>query len=560
MTHSDIPGSERRVGDSRQKTILLAGVLLLTTLLLYAPVAHHEFLDYDDSQYVTKNVHVRTGLNLRNVAWAFTSFDAANWHPLTWVSHMLDCQLFDLNPGAHHLVNVVLHAANVMLLFLLLQQATRAAWRSFLVAALFAVHPLNVETVAWVAQRKSLLSALFSLFTIAAYGWYVRRPDSKKYLAVCVLFSLALLSKPMAVTLPLVLLLLDYWPLNRYETFSFRRRWAHLFVEKLPLLLMGAASAFLTVVAQHSGGAVAELAILPLPVRLENAVVSYVAYIGKTFWPARLAVFYPHPEHFLPWAEVVAAAGFLVGFTALVLHFRRSRYLLMGWFLFLITLVPVIGVVQVGRQAMADRYAYIPCIGLFIIMAWGVSEIAEAVPLARVIPAVASLCLIVAFTLASSHSLQYWQDGVRLFMRANALAPRSDPIIEEALADALGFAGRVDEALQHYRAACADLPTYDLCHYNIAEILFIRHQPREAIEECRLAISFTDDKDVVLTCLIHSGKALLELGEYDAAEKELESALKIDPNNQTALLLQQRNSYQRNISNRRALALAPSKQ
>ncbi|MGD0508289.1 MAG: tetratricopeptide repeat protein [Terriglobales bacterium] len=558
MTLSNL-ASEQWVGDSRQKTILLGAVLVLTTLLLYAPVAHHEFLDYDDSQYVTKNVHVRSGLNFGNVAWAFTSFDAANWHPLTWLSHMADCQLFGLNPGAHHLVNVVLHAGNVLLLFLLLQQGTRAVWRSFLVAALFGVHPLNVETVAWVAQRKSLLSTLFSLLMIAAYGWYVRRPDWKKYLAVCAALLLALLSKPMAVSLPFVLLLLDYWPLNRYEDLPFRRKWARLWLEKVPMLLMSAASASLTIAAQRSGGAVAELAILPLPVRLENAVVSYVAYIGKTFWPANLAVFYPHPEHLLPWPKVGAAAVVLGGVTALVLHFRRARYVATGWFLFLVALAPVIGVVQVGRQAMADRYAYIPCIGLFIIISWGLSEIAEAISLPRVVPAITSLCLVVAFVFTSRHDLQYWQNGVQLFMRARAVAPRPDAIIEEALADALGFAGRVDEALEHYRASCTALPTYDLCHYNIAEILFIRHQPHEAIEECRLAESFTDNRDVVFTCSIHSGKALLELGKYDAAEKELEMALKINPTNQTALLLRQRNSYQRSISNGQALALAPSK-
>jgi len=370
---------------------------------------------------------------------------------------------------------------------------------------------------------------------------------------------LALLSKPMAVSLPFVLLLLDYWPLNRYEDLPFRRKWARLWLEKVPMLLMSAASASLTIAAQRSGGAVAELAILPLPVRLENAVVSYVAYIGKTFWPANLAVFYPHPEHLLPWPKVGAAAVVLGGVTALVLHFRRARYVATGWFLFLVALAPVIGVVQVGRQAMADRYAYIPCIGLFIIISWGLSEIAEAISLPRVVPAITSLCLVVAFVFTSRHDLQYWQNGVQLFMRARAVAPRPDAIIEEALADALGFAGRVDEALEHYRASCTALPTYDLCHYNIAEILFIRHQPHEAIEECRLAESFTDNRDVVFTCSIHSGKALLELGKYDAAEKELEMALKINPTNQTALLLRQRNSYQRSISNGQALALAPSK-
>src|SRR5271167_1486341 len=250
------PPFERWIDDLRQKPILLGALLVLATLLLYGSVTHHEFLTFDDDVYVTKNIHVSTGLNLDNVIWAFTSFYAANWHPLTWISHMADCQLFGLNSGPHHFVNVVLHAVNVLLLFLLLQRATGAVWRSFLVAGLFAVHPLNVETVAWVAQRKSLVCTLFSLVTVAAYGWYVRRPDWKKYLAVVAAFELALMSKPMAVSLPLVLLLLDYWPLDRYQDLPFRRQWVRLSMEKLPLLLMSAASSAVTMVAQRSGGAV----------------------------------------------------------------------------------------------------------------------------------------------------------------------------------------------------------------------------------------------------------------------------------------------------------------
>ena len=285
------------IDNLRQKPILLGALLVLATLLLYGPVTHHEFLTLDDRPYVTKNIHVSTGLNLGNVAWAFTSFHASNWHPLTWLSHMADCQLFGLSSGPHHFINVVLHAVNALLLFWLLQTATGAVWRSFLVAALFAVHPLNVETVAWVAQRKSLLCTFFSLLMIAAYGWYVRGPDWKKYLVVGAGFALALLSKPMAVSLPLVLLLLDYWPLERYEDLPFRRKWVRLSLEKLPLLLLSAASSAVTTVAQRFGGAVADASVLPLSVRLENAIVCYVAYLGKTVWPAKLAVFYPHPWH-----------------------------------------------------------------------------------------------------------------------------------------------------------------------------------------------------------------------------------------------------------------------
>ncbi|MGD0470680.1 MAG: tetratricopeptide repeat protein [Terriglobales bacterium] len=550
-THASASPFERLTGDLRQKPILLGALLVLATLLLYGSVTHHEFLDYlDDDAYVTKNVHVSTGLNLGNVVWAFTSFHSWNWHPLTWISHMADCQLFGLNSGPHHFVNVVLHAVNVLLLFLLLQKATGAVWRSFLVAALFAVHPLNVETVAWVAQRKSLLCTLFSLLTIAAYGWYVRRPNWKKYLVVIVAFSLALMSKPMAVSLPLVLLLLDYWPLERYEELPFRRKWVRLSMEKLPLLLMSAASSAVTMVAQRSGGAVVDTSVLPLSLRLGNAVVSYVAYIGKTFWPAKLAVFYPHPWHSLLWPDVIAAAVVLVAITMAVLYFHRARYLAMGWFLFVVTLIPVIGIVQVGSQAMADRYAYIPCIGLFIIIAWGLSDVVTAAALPRVVPAVAALCLILAFAAATSRYLQYWQSDVKLWTQARMVAGRPNYMIEESLADAMLYVGRYDEAFQHYREACVLQPNDALCHYNMAEILFNRHQLQDALEQYQLAGDLTDRKDVALSCLIHSGEILLDLGDSETAEMKFAAALQIDPNNNTALLLRQRAFNQKSSKNR----------
>ena len=550
-THVSASPFEGLTGDLSQKPILLGALLVLATLLLYGSVTHHEFLLFDDSQYVTRNINVSTGLNLGNVVWAFTTFHEANWHPLTWLSHMADCQLFSLSSEPHHFVNVALHAVNVLLLFWLLQRATGAVWRSFLVAALFAVHPLNVETVAWVAQRKSLLCTLFSLLTIAAYGWYARRPDWKKYLVVAAAFALALLSKPMAVSLPLVLLLLDYWPLERYEDLPFRRKWVRLSLEKLPLLLLSAASSAVTMVAQRSRGAVAWESILPLSWRLENAIVSYVAYLGKTVWPAKLAVFYPHPLHSLSWSDVIAAAVILVAITMAVLYFHRARYLAMGWFLFVITLIPVIGIVQVGRQAMADRYAYVPCIGLFIIIAWGLSDVVTAAAIPRVVPAVAVLCLILAFAAATARYLPYWQSGVKLFTRARMVAWRPDSVIEESLAEALFAAGRFDEAFPHSREACVLRPDDANCHYHMAEILFfVRHQLPDALEQYLLAARFTNAKDVELRCLINSGEILLDLGDYEAAEMKLAAALQIDPNNSAALLLRQR-AFNQKSSERR---------
>jgi len=541
---------ERLTGGLRQKPILLGALLVLATLLLYGPVTHHEFLMFDDAPYVFQNIHVNTGLNLDNAIWAFTSFHSWNWHPLTWISHMADCQLFGLNSGPHHLVNVVLHAANVLLLFLLLQKATGAVWRSFLVGALFAVHPLNVETVAWVAERKSLLCTLFSLLTIAAYGWYARRPDWKKYLVIVAAFALALMSKPMAVSLPLVLLLLDYWPLERYEDLPFRSKWMRLSIEKLPLLLMSAASSTVTMVAERSGGAVVDTSVLPLSLRLGNAIVSYVAYIGKTFWPAKLAVFYPHPWHSLPWSDVIAAAVIFVAITMAVLYFHRARYLAMGWFLFVVTLIPVIGIIQVGSQAMADRYAYIPCIGLFIIIAWGLGSIVHATALPRVVPAVAALCLILAFVAATTRYLRYWQSGVKLFTQTRIVAGRPDFRIDVYLADAMLYAGRDDEAFQYYREACVLLPSYAPCHFGMANILFKRRQLRNALEEYQLAGRLADSKDMALSCLINSGETLLSLGDYETADMKFAAALQIDPNNSTALLLRQRAFNQKSSKNR----------
>ncbi len=529
------------VGNLRQNPFLLGALLLLfATLLLYWRVAHYEFLVFDDKPYVIQNVHVSTGLKLDNALWAFTSFHEGNWHPIAWLSHMADCQWFGLNPGRHHLVNVALHAANVLLLFWLLQRATGAVWRSLFVAALFAVHPLNVETVAWVAERKSLLSAFFSFLTIAAYGWYASRPSWKKYLFVVVAFSLALMSKPMAVSLPLVLLLLDYWPLQRYEDQPFRRKWLRLSLEKLPLLLLSAASSVVTMQAQRSGGAIAEAAALPLVVRMGNAVVSYVAYIGKTLWPADLSVFYPHPEHSWPLSDIIAAAIILLAITMAVLYFRRARYLAMGWCWFVITLIPVIGIVQVGRQAMADRYVYFPGIGLFIIIAWGLSDVLSAIALPTVVPALLALGLVSALAVATNAYLPYWQNGVKLFTRAALVASRPDFTIEEALADGLATAGRYNEAYKHYGEACILRPGYPLCHLNMAEILFNRHQLQDALDQLELAGSLTDNKDVALACLINSGEILLALGDYRAAETRLNAALQLDPNNAKAFQLRQR--------------------
>jgi len=523
----------------RERKALLGASLVMLVLLLYLPVVHHDFLRlWDDDAYVTDNPHVRTGLTLTNIEWAFTSFEQSNWHPVAWLSHMLDCQLFGLNPGPQHCVNVLLHAANVFLLFWLLHLATGTVWRSFFVAALFAVHPLNVETVAWIAQRKSLLSAFFSLLTVAAYGWYARRAGWQRYLVIVVLFALALMSKPMAVSLPPLLLLFDYWPLKRCEELPFGQRWARLTIEKLPLFAMSAASSVLTEMAQNAGGSVMKLSLLPITTRIENAVIAYVAYIGKILWPARLATYYPL-QFSPPVGDAVASAAILLGITAAAIYFRRLPYIFVGWFFYLITMVPVIGIVQVGFQGMADRYTYVPAIGLFMALVWGLPAIVEKMPLARVALAFGGLAVITLLAVNTSRYIEYWKNPVSLFAQARSAWSAPDMWLEQLYGNALFSAGQTDEALQHYEASCAIQPRTEYCHYNIAHILAGRGQLIDAVREYQLALRYTANRDMALLCLDESGEALLRLGDYVGAQRAVGQALSIDPGDAAALRLRQ---------------------
>ena len=377
------------------RPFVLGLVLVVATIVLYYPAIHHPFVNYDDDGYVTENVHVQNGLSWDTVEWAFTTYDQANWHPLTWLSHALDCQLFEQNPAGPHATNVLLHALNVALLFWILAQATGFMGRSFMVAALFALHPINVESVVWVAERKNLLSMLLFLLALGAYRWYAREPRPRRYVVVAILFALGLMAKPQIVTLPFVLLLWDYWPLRRMaidgqaavDTPDERsalakgrlepvalpqRSFSRLLVEKGPLLALSAISAVITMQAQKRGGGINP--DVSLSARLANAIVCYARYLGKAVWPTRLAPMYPHPGNHLPTWEVFTALLLLLVLTALVAAGRRHRYLPVGWLWFLGTLIPMIGLVQVGRQAMADRYAYLPFIGLFIMICWGVPD------------------------------------------------------------------------------------------------------------------------------------------------------------------------------------------
>ncbi len=409
--------------------VLLAGV----TIALYSPVSGYSFVVWDDQDYVTNNSHIHEGLSWNTIKWAFTFTEAANWHPLTWLSHALDYQLFGLNAAGHHWDSVLIHALNAVLLFLLLAWMTKRVWPSFLVTALFALHPINVESVAWVAERKNVLSTLFFFLAIAAYAWYVEKPGWRRYLLLAMLFAAGLMAKPMVITLPFVLLLLDYWPLERMQfgengSAEAPVSFARLVLEKIPLLFLSAASAWITMVAQRPAERTFEE--FSLSIRIENAMVAYGSYLWKTFWPAPLA-FYPHPGKSLPVWQVILATPILAGITVLVIVFRRKRFLPVGWFWFLGTSIPIIGLVQVGDASMADRYAYIPLIGIFVMIAWGLDDWAEARKIRRVWLVVPALCALAALGWVTSRQMSYWESDYDLW--SHQLEVAETPFAHNAL-------------------------------------------------------------------------------------------------------------------------------
>src|SRR6202166_713019 len=438
--------------------------LAAATLFFYNPVIRNQFVDFDDRAYIRKNFHIQGGLNWETVKWSFTTFYEGNWHPLTWLSHALDYQFFHLNPIGHHYTTLLLHTVNAVLLFLLLRRATGFNWSSFLVAALFALHPINVESVAWAAERKNVLSMTFFLLALYSYGWYARRPGVGRYSAVAFLFALGLLSKPQVIAFPFLLLLWDYWPLCRIDSPGVRRpteqdaavpkfRIGHLVLEKVPLLLLSAASAVVTMKAQKAGGAIQASSLF---LRLENAVISYVRYLGKAIWPSKLAVLYLHPRFYPAW-QVGAALFLLLFVTAWVLRAGEQRYLVVGWFWFLGSVVPMIGLVQVGSQAMADRYAYISFLGLFLMLTFLAADWAQTHRLSDAWLAVPAISCLLALGTITHRQVCYWQNTESLWL--HTLASTKDNYGGQiALAGYLLSQDRVEEAGAHYRAALAILP------------------------------------------------------------------------------------------------------
>ncbi len=469
-------------------------ILIATTLAVYWQVQHHDFVNYDDNRYVTNNPSVQSGLTVEGVIWALATGHASNWHPLTWLSHMLDCHVYGLGPRGHHLTNVLFHAANTVLLFLVFKSMAGAVWRPAIVAALFALHPLHVESVAWVAERKDVLSTLFWLLTMFAYTRYVKSPGINKYLVV-VVFALGLMAKPMLVTLPFVLLLLDYWPLRRFgvqvpSIGNNGKGFWKLLWEKWPLFLMSIGSSIVTFLVQQRGLAVQPLELIPIESRLANALVSYASYVWKMIWPAHLSVYYPHPLDSLPKWQILGAALLLISISAIVLReIKRRPYLTVGWLWFLGTLAPVIGIVQVGGQAMADRYTYVPLIGLFILLTWGASDIVAVWPKTRSPLTVTGGLIISIFAICTSFQLRHWKDTTSLFGHALRVTT-GNQLAHNQLGLALLKDGNTDEAIAHFSEALRITPQYVNAHINLGNAFKDQKNFNKAAQQYRRALSF----------------------------------------------------------------------
>jgi tetratricopeptide (TPR) repeat protein len=538
--------------------LLVCILLLVSTLAVYWPVQGHDFVNLDDNLYVTDNRHVQAGLTWEGIVWAFSSSQASNWHPLTWLSHMLDCELFGLDPQGHHLTSSLLHAANSILLFLLFSRMTGALWRSAFVAALFALHPLHVESVAWISERKDVLSTFFWILTMWSYVRYVASPGAGRYLLVFLLLAFGLMAKPMLVTLPFVLLLMDYWPLgriqfghsgnpiqNRNGAGYQRSPTLHLVWEKAPLIALSAASSIVTFLMQHSGGAVQSSTLFPMEARVANALVAYVSYIGKMIWPRNLAVFYPHPGNIVVW-KAMAAGLLILALSVLVIRgARRYPYLSAGWLWYLGTLVPVIGLVQIGAQSMADRYTYVPFIGLFVMIAWGVTQLTARWRFRHLVLSVSAGLVLTALMICTRMQAGYWQNSVSLFEHAVNVTD-DNYLAHVSLGIALYEQGRVDEAIAHYNQSMQINTNYPIAHNSLGAALLRKGEFEEAIPHFSRALEIDPKAEGALANLqtalqqigtttdeaaSHNLKAIALAGEgkLDEAIVELSKALRLKP-------------------------------
>jgi tetratricopeptide (TPR) repeat protein len=521
-----VPGVDSSTGRLTGRQLALAALLALVTWVLFWPAGDHAFFLMDDHQYVVENPAVLAGLGWAGMRWAFTSFHAANWHPLTWLSHMADVQLFGLAPRGHHLTSVLLHGLNGALLLLLLARLTGSRWRSAAVAALFALHPLRVESVAWVAERKDLLAGLFCLLTLLAWVRFTARPGWRPYLLTLGLFAFGLMAKPMLVTLPFLLLLLDWWPLGRWPGGPGEPAPAsRLLLEKLPFLLLSGVASLVTLKAQQAAGAVSSLTVLHFADRLANALVSYGAYLGKALWPQGLAVHYPLNLP-LPGWRVLAAGTLVAAITLLVMQQRRCRpWLAWGWLWYLVTLVPVIGLVQVGLQSMADRYTYLPLIGPAVMLVWSLPTPAAAGQ--RRLLAAGTTTVFLLLALLTRQQLGYWRDSVTLLRRTVAVT-KENPLAEFYLGDALFEAQATDEALIHYTRSLLLKPNQSAVHNALAGVYARQGDLPRAARHYLAALELNPSN---FEARYNLGLLQVRLGELPAAGITLTEALRLRPKN-----------------------------
>ena len=529
----------------KQQTIIILLLLAAATLAVYWQARGHDFIAFDDDLYVTENSNVQNGLTWRGIKWAFTTTQAYNWHPLVWLSHMLDFRLYKLNPAGHHFTNVLFHIANTLLLFLVLNRMTGSLWRSGFVAALFALHPLHVESVAWVSERKDVLSTFFWILTMWFYTRYVQRPRFATYQPIMFTLALGLMAKQMLVTLPLVLLLLDYWPLERFTLGRQKRdlgpkdarkgkfgtaSFSHCFLEKLPLLALSLVASLIVFLVQSKATLVKSTIAIPFGYRVGNAILAYAKYIVKMFWPANLGILYPHPETNLPIWKVLAASVLLLCISIFAIrYFRSRRWLAVGWLWYLGTLVPVIGLVQVGLQAMADRYTYVPLIGLFIIIAWGGAELLAKQRYRSIVLAAGVVTVLSALAVVTWRQVSYWQNSIKLYKHTVAVTANND-ILHYNLGMLLLEKGNTEEAIEHWRKAIRIRPGQPTIYKNLAILMSQQGDIEGAIEHYRQVLKLRPRDEGAHKALgsllakldtaeklFNRGNTLAEQGELDKA-------------------------------------------
>jgi len=553
--HKAAIAAQRSRKEDQWRTWVLCLLLVVVIFAVYLPVLNHPFVIYDDVDYVSQNHQVQQGLTLGTFRWALTSMEFSNWHPLTWMSHALDCEVFGLDAGGHHFTSLLLHAIDAVILFLMLWRMTGKIGCSLMVAALFGLHPVNVESVAWVAERKTVLSMLFMLLSLWVYLWYARKPSIGRNACVNALYALALAAKPMVVTFPFILLLMDYWPLQRIKLQGSKDAQSpaetqlslpqfspvRLLGEKLPLFALSAASCIVTVIAQHRL-AMKTMEAFPLRDRVVNALFSYVMYLWKFIWPAHLSVFYaPEGSRLTVWQAALCLA-FLSAITILVWRSRRSRpYFLFGWLWFLGTLVPMIGIVQVGEQGMADRYAYLPYVGLFIAAVWGLADLAQARGIELRRSAAAACAVLLALSFLTRRQLQYWESSFVLFSHSLQVTP-DDYVAEDivgtaVLAEAFRTTGQKcsSEARIHFENAVRINPEDTLGHIDLGFCRETQGNMQQALQEYQVAVQVTHSKFLRKRALINLGGVYRALRQFDLARNDYNECLKIDPGDQDAL-------------------------